>query len=553
MNFIRHVAQIAICLLICPATVSIAEETPKYIIAGMVTNSVSGVPIARVLVALRCFGQQNSAMEEILTDGSGAFRFTGLAHGLCNVTTKRPGFEDGGAGSGGGPIAIGPSRENVHITMKPVTVITGRVVDRSGEPVEGVQVQALRSNIVDGRREPQVYAWATTDDKGRYRLANLWQGPFYVRAMGSGGRSSFTLGAVLPESGSGESFSPVYYSGASDMASATSIPGSPGEELHADLMITKEPGYRIRGVIGGYIPNQPATVELLRGSDDFGAGRVLVNPSTAQFEIHDVTSGSYLLRISQGSGEQRTRALLPIQIAGADVTGVRPELAPGVEVVFEFQGSREEYAEQSEEQDSDNDAVTAARDNTAARHMAVAAVQLQALDTEKREMFFGQADEKGNVHVRGLLPGRYSIHVQPFSAYISSMQCGSTDLLESLELHIQPGIAPEAIEVALKHDGGSVEGSVTDDDGPLARASVILVSASHPANLLGPFATNDEGGFRFGNVAPGAYTIWAWRADSEVEYRNPAALQALGSQPASVTVTAEGEQKVEVKLPGRDK
>jgi len=547
------VSRIAICVvgISCPIILRSGEMATEsgvtYNLAGIAANSVTGAPVTRALVQLRCFGAGGAVVDDLLTDGSGGFRFAGLPQGSCTLSAKRPGFEDGQAEGG---LVVGPSRENLRIAMKPVTVITGRVVNRSGDPVEGVLVQAMRTQIVEGRRESEVYAWATTDDIGHYRLANLWKGPFYVRAAGRGGGTRFTIGAVLPESGAGESFAPVYYASASDMASATVIPPGPGEELHADLTITMEPGYRIRGVIGGFVPNRAADIELLRGRDDFATGRVLLNAATAQFEIHDVGAGSYLLRITQGSADERTRAVMPLTISG-DVTGLKPELMPGVEVVFQFHG--DSAAQDSSRADDDGEEASLEQQPAPGRHRVATAppamVQLHAEDDPKNDIFYGQPDEQGIVQVKNVLPGRYSIGITPFNGYASSIVCGTRDLTESDELEISPGVVSAPVEVTIRSDGGSVNGTVTSGGRPTSRVSVMLVSASVASRVIGPIMSDNEGKFNIAQVPPDTYTAWAWHADADLEYRNPAALQALGIPPVSVAVTAKARQNIELTLP----
>jgi hypothetical protein len=550
----RNGARIAICVAAfsCPAVLrggeTAAESAETYNLAGIAADSITGAPVARALVRIWCFGAGGAVADDLLTNGGGGFRFTGLPQGRCTVSAKRPGFEDGQPEDAGG-LVVGPSRENLRIAMKPVTVITGRVADRGGDPVEGVLVQALRFQIVQGRSESGVYAWATTDDKGRYRLANLWKGPFYVRAVGNGGSTRFTAGAVLPEAGAGESFAPVYYAGSSDMASATVIPPSPGEESHADLTITLEPGYRIRGVIGGFAPNRAAEIELLRGKDDFATGRVLLNVATAQFEIHDVTAGSYLLRITQGNGNQRTRAILPVNITG-DVTGLKPELTPGADVIFQLHGDSDGGDSVGADVGGEDDSLdqsASRRHRIAARPLAM--VQLHPEDDRKNDILYSQPDEQGTVRVKDVLPGRYSIWITPFRGYVSSIVCGTRDLTDNEELDVSAGVVPEPVEVTIRSDGGSVNGDVTTGGKPASGASVLLVSASAASRVIGPATSDGQGKFSIAQVPPGTYTAWAWHADAEVEYRNPLALQALGMQPVSVAVTAKAEQSVEVVLP----
>jgi hypothetical protein len=176
-------------------------------------------------------------------------------------------------------------------------------------------------------------------------------------------------------------------------------------------------------------------------------------------------------------------------------------------------------------------------------------VQLRAEGDPKNDILYGQPDDQGIVHVKGVLQGRYSIMVSPFDGYASSIVCGARDLTGSEELEVSPGVVPDPVEVTIRSDGGTVDGAVTTGGKPVASASVILVSASVSSNVLGPIISDAQGRFAVEQVPPGAYTAWVWPAYAEVEYRNPAALQALGIQPVSVSVTAEAKQSIDLILP----
>jgi len=59
------------------------------------------------------------------------------------------------------------------LSISPLAKIHGKVTDIDGEPVSGVSVRALHSEIQDGRRIFRQDRSVTTDDQGEYRMWNF--------------------------------------------------------------------------------------------------------------------------------------------------------------------------------------------------------------------------------------------------------------------------------------------------------------------------------------------------------------------------------------------
>ena len=208
----RHV-WLCFAIAICAASALLGET--DFCIAGLALNSVTGEPLRRALVTI-----PDSAA---LSDASGSFRFCHLAPGDYSVSAVKPGFEPEGL-----RLTIGPSRENLALRLKPQGVLTGRVEDSAGEPIEGVRIQLLSIHPVEGRRSVAVETSAATDDRGQYRLAGLTGGKYYVRM---GGWDS------APPKSETDGFAPAYYGGAEDLESAATLTVEPGREIRADFSV----------------------------------------------------------------------------------------------------------------------------------------------------------------------------------------------------------------------------------------------------------------------------------------------------------------------------
>ena len=159
---------------------------------------------------------------------------------------------------------------------------------------------------------------------------------------------------------------------------------------------------------------------------------------------------------------------------------------------------------------------------------------VHASPTDMRAMLpgpVGQSDDDGRFVLRGLLPGKHRVmarsndHIPP----------------EPVEVEIVDERAPEITLVM--DSGGSVEGTVTDEDRrPVAGADVML-SAQQPGWGGPPRKSLADGTFVIKGVAPGAYRIWAMQGGMPM--RAPG--QAAGGDPG-VTVTVKAGAAARVSL-----
>jgi hypothetical protein len=124
-----------------------------------------------------------------MSDADGRFAFTNLEFGEYILRAQREGYV-ALAPPGGDPQAIAvkvildPSTlsADVNLNMFLPAVIRGRVLDFKGNPVAGVEVQA-----VDGRDSGNfVVTLSVTDDHGQYRLFGLPPGKYYIAAKIAG-------------------------------------------------------------------------------------------------------------------------------------------------------------------------------------------------------------------------------------------------------------------------------------------------------------------------------------------------------------------------------
>ena len=249
----------------------------------VVTDDATPAPVrrARVTVKTDAYGNGWSAT----TDDQGRFVFSSLPTGRYSVQASRPAWlvANYGAtrpGRPGTPIAVadGQQVQGIRLQMSRGGVMTGTVLDRSGEPVPTVMVSALRytySEITGERVLARATSDVATDDQGVYRLFGMMPGEYLIVATLRSGpatalmdlrrttadevtqaiasaRSGGPPSASPPVSQTGPQlvgYAPVYLPGVADVARAAAVRlGTSEEKAGLNITIDVVPTARVEVV-----------------------------------------------------------------------------------------------------------------------------------------------------------------------------------------------------------------------------------------------------------------------------------------------------------------
>ena len=100
----------------------------------------------------------------------------------------------------------------------------------------------------------------------------------------------------------------------------------------ADFRLELQPSFKIRGKIEGYSGPKTVSFELLGEDGRDQPSRALLDVSAGNFQILDVTPGTYKLRASQDASQKMTRGEAMVTLGSSDVSGVSLALLPPVTV-----------------------------------------------------------------------------------------------------------------------------------------------------------------------------------------------------------------------------
>lgn len=157
-------------------------------LSGRVADAVTGSPVARARVRIIGGGPRPS----VLTDASGRFVFAQLPAGAYSLSVEKAPYQttahpDRGRGirSTSKPLTLveGQTLDSISIPLYRGGVITGRVVDANGDPLEWAQVRAYKVPAGAGNRGRLMAAGGTsTNDLGEFRLPKLDTASYLVMA-----------------------------------------------------------------------------------------------------------------------------------------------------------------------------------------------------------------------------------------------------------------------------------------------------------------------------------------------------------------------------------
>ncbi len=508
--------------LVC-AVVCIAQQSNVSCcsITGRLTNKVTGAPVRKAKINISRVSP-NGFSRETASDVNGNFAFAAIPAGLYRLFVQRDGFISfvygaRGPDRPGKPLALsaGGSAESLNIALEPLGVISGRVLDEDGEPVQGIGVQALKRD--KNLRQYTVAIAATTDDTGQYRLFGLQPGRFIIatqqRPVIAGGNGSPAETQTV--------YGAAFYPGTTDLAAAATLyVAGGGEARDIDIRVIRATAVSVRGSIlnmpAGVARQSMAGFQIVR-KDRAGMGRNASASgcsvdSSGQFECRGLTPGIYVL-FAWLQHDVILYAREEVSVGGGDVNDVRLALMPGVEITGNLQ---------------DGSAL-------------VSAVTLTRTDGYGPGVVNGVV-MGGSVEFNPVTPGTWRVEVALRSpdAFLQSIGYAEQDCLIR-DIEIQPN-SKGTLKMVVAAKGGSVAGTVRSmavAAQPMEGAAVLLVpqgALSGVASYIKTAICDAAGRYALRGIAPGQYRIYAFEDMDPMAYRDPDFLNGLNGKGREISV-----------------
>jgi len=509
-------------------------------VTGIVRRAGTTQPIveAQVALAFPAESTEQAMKRAVLTDLNGRFSIKGVNPGQYVVVIQSEGFF---TTSSERPPALrvneGQQTDAGTLELVPGVAISGRIAAPNGQPLGAAIVQALRASYARGQLVLTPAKTAITTDRGEYRLFWLPPGEYYVRAQ------------YRPDTPDDpESFRRVFFPGTSEEDAAFPVWINAGAEASGiDLRVPVQPvtGTTVSGrvAIGGD-PSEmrvtsvyaiPRNRRILVAGDHEASPNQAADAANGQFQIKNLLPGEYNLFLVTRDGEGRSRvASIPIDVADRSIENVEVTLEPEVELKgrVTLDGNKPDD------------------------RVPKGSIQLTALDETpglgRTTTFAIDPDPStGEFKVPLLSPGRYALHANAFrdaDIYIADATTDNESVFDQ-GFRVRSD-SREPLEVALKSQGGVVQGVVLDPTRLRAalHSTVVLVPEQTRRQNLSLYKsmTTANGSFTFQGVAPGEYKLFAWASVTPGAWENLLFVQKFESRGMIVSVAAGSQKTVEI-------
>jgi hypothetical protein len=575
-------------------------QTQLATASGVVTKPGSNEPLpgATVILSLATANptgraaSQTSRIPFTTTEDDGRFTIRDIEPGEYRLQVQSPLY--GGAAYGqrrpDGPgtiLRIGPGQRlsDLKVAMVPTGTIAGRVTGRNGEPLAYATVQALKSTYQDGKRIPAVVQTTTTDDRGEYRLFWLTSGKYIVVAGALTGLAA-SPAATSPPTRPGE---PTRTTG--DLLFGPGIPGLPGLNQTGALLegtnlvkrILEDGTVREESWMPTYYPattdrGQATPVDVTAGSTVTGIS-IALGPSTVQTIRGRVIGGSNMTVSLASAGQGTTGRWVTKEVSPIDDSFEFPGVVPGPYYVT----ARDRAGLVSTpaavlvgDRDVENLSIALAPAIAVSVRVAVEGATVPAdlftalsgtlrseLDTSQRAAFsiLGPVNvqlKPGNaMALANVPPGDYQFNInQPAlvwenlkRVYIKSMRFGREDALGTI--HVTSDMKDVLLDVVLTTETGSVEGlAISRTGNSAANVTVALVPANARKRtaLYQTVVTGSDGKFRFPEIPPGDYKLFAWDDIETGAWQDADFIRPYESRGRAVRVSEASKEEVQLNV-----
>ncbi len=509
-------------------------DNQKYAVEGTAVDAYTGEALRKATIELAPWSS-SGASYRATTDQSGRFRFHAIPPGDYWLRGVHTGYLEAVLGSlrydSKGTmlrLAAGAMLSDLQLKLTRASIVSGKVLDDSGEPVVGVLVEAYKPVWFRGHREYNQSGHGLTNDSGEFRITGLAAGRYYLYA-------SLDDAPYVEDQGKPEKRRlPVFFPDAQTLAAAKLVEVPAGGNVPGmDFRLHTAETFSVRGRIGASPKPDalPSVVAVRDGLDrqNWPAGQTEVNRD-GTFQMDGLPAGAYQLEVVGERSGVYPSASLPIEIKAGDLKGILIPVSAPVEISGTIQF-----------------------DNAAVRTTGYAIMLLEA-DLGPTSNTFGEVDKDGTFRVSAPA-GRYILSLQPGSDqdYVKSISYGGQEVLGQV-IDFSQGSVGE-VEITVTKGAGRVVGTVSQDDSDVPKekagaVQVALISALARFDHAGAFLTTADqaGHFSFTGVPPGKYYAFAAQDVDAGLWENRDFFEQVRSAGVEVNVAESSRTPVQVKL-----
>lgn len=460
------------------AQVGSAPQSKTSSVTGTVTNSVTGEPVAHAHITLRTPTSIKVFGATTLVDGR--FSISEIPPERYTAYVERYGYSP--LEENGTTVDFKASKQinDLALHLVPDAVISGRVLDANGVPVEKTNVAAVSIRDLH---------YAATDDRGEFRIGGLRRGQYLVRALSF--QADFP--PEIRTDGTVETnYAVTYYPGVTDAGSATAVLVRPGQETSGiEIKLVRYPILHISGTVLN-VPERLRSNVRIQLNGGLVGHRARIEPDM-RFTIWRVQPGHYqlLAECEDTNGTKMRSAPIEITVTNTSIEGLNLPLSPPYELTGQVDMPGGEQLSERKNR---------------------ASVILRPLGALEDTLPDGDLAADGSFKLKAIFPGSYYVSVKglPSKVYVKSARVGTAESVNSI-LDLRGLSEKDELLVQLGTNGAEVSGIVRNTTGPVAGVPVVMFfDNAFITDEFGTVYTGTDGGYSFEGVPPGKYKLLAW-------------------------------------------
>jgi len=510
---------------------SAGQQAPStYTVSGTVVSATTGTPLAQTRVTLTDTNNSRN-VASLLTGEDGRFAFRRLGPGKYSLQGSRRGYLTSGYQQHEqfwSAIVTGEELEtqNLVLRLMPAAVLSGKVLDETGEPVRGAEVKLYMEQRANGMTRVMPAGNTPTNDLGVFEFFSLSPGkyfaavsakPWYAVHPPSAPPGSTVSAPVLVDKPLDVAYPTTYYGGttSSDEASPILIKGGDREEIEIALAPVESLHLLFHVPEEGQQQGFQAPVLEKRVFDSVDYVPIEgVNPvSPGVMELTGVPGGKYTVRIPAAQGQAAKFTEADIRNDGQELETNKAESAASMKLTVELPNGE-----------------------------PVPTQLALALQDERDQIAaFNLVGADGRVAFDDLAVGSYKIIAARTAekAYAVGRILAENGQAVGPDVNVTEG-AELQLRVTLIEGVASVQGIVKRGDKPASGIMVVLIPASPESqqDLFRRDQTDSDGSFSLSDIIPGTYTVAAIEDAWDFDWSQPSALARYAQNGQPVTISA---------------
>jgi len=486
-------------LFVCGCAGLIAQQAS---IEGTAINAVTREPLSDVHIRLVAFTFNGpTSAYGAISDRAGHFSIATIRPGTYVPTPERSGFlfvnaKPSEARLPSLTLKPGEHRTDWVVEMTPRAILSGRVLDENGDPVQGVQVHIVE---VSSDTPPLGLAQVPnlgTDDRGEFRIVGP-PGKFYLRAEIRG-----WLPNDRPEIRADGTAEPAYgstfYPSTPAKNRATLVEAIAGKEVGGfDIRLQRQHGMALNGTVSGIPENGEGArpiviIQFGESAQRISSGRSAAVAADGKFSFPAVQPGFYRLWATYGAANtQMVSRTVELQVENGNPPNVDLALTPGIA----FAGT------------------LVMEGDPPGQPFEKATLRLEPAGPAGGyglRQTGGEVDRDGSFHMENVAPAKFRVRVDPLpeNAYVKTVEVdGAVSADGTVDCST---VRPNRVKVTVSRKGAQIAGTALDENGErLLSAMAVVWLVQDPKDLRQDSTqrVTPDGKYTFHGVGPGKYRL----------------------------------------------